>query len=95
MRILFLAHAFNCLTQRLFSELTQDGHEISVEFDIHDSVTEEAAALWRPELIVAPFLKRRIPDAVWQRHRCLVIHPGIRGDRGPSALGWAILDSAT
>ena len=24
--------------------------------------------------------------------RCLVVHPGIRGDRGPSALDWAILD---
>jgi putative two-component system hydrogenase maturation factor HypX/HoxX len=28
---------------------------------------------------------------VWQRQRCLVIHPGIVGDRGPSALDWAIL----
>jgi len=92
MRILFLTHSFNCLTQRLFNELTQDGHEVSVEFDIHDIVTEEAVTMWRPELIVAPFLKRRIPDAVWQRRRCLVMHPGIVGDRGPSALDWAILN---
>lgn len=92
MRILFLTHAFNSLTQRLYNELTQAGHEVAVEFDINDSVTEEAVALWQPELIVAPFLKRRIPDAVWQHHRCIVIHPGIVGDRGPSALDWAILD---
>ena len=63
MRILFLTHAFNSLTQRLYDELTQDGHEVSVEFDINDRVTEEAVALWQPELIVAPFLKRRIPDS--------------------------------
>jgi putative two-component system hydrogenase maturation factor HypX/HoxX len=92
MRLLFLAHAFNCLTQRLYDELTQDGHDVSLEFDIHDRVTEEAVALWRPDVVVAPFLKRRIPDAVWQRHHCLVVHPGIVGDRGPSALDWAILD---
>jgi putative two-component system hydrogenase maturation factor HypX/HoxX len=92
MRLLFLAHAFNSLTQRLYDELTQDGHEVSVELDIHDRVTEDAVALWRPDVVLAPFLKRRIPDAVWQRHRCLVIHPGIVGDRGPSALDWAILD---
>ena len=67
MRILFLDHAFNSLTQRLYSELAQDGHEISVEFDINDRVTEEAVALWQPELIVAPFLKRRIPESVWRR----------------------------
>jgi len=92
MRILFLCHSFNSLSQRLFIELTQTGHEISVEFDIHDAVTEEAVALYRPDLIVAPFLKRAIPATVWRNHVCLVVHPGIKGDRGPSALDWAILN---
>ena len=92
MRILFLIHAFNSLTQRLWMELTEAGHDVSVEFDINDGVTEEAVALWNPDLVVAPFLKRRIPESVWRRRRCIVIHPGIRGDRGPSALDWAIDD---
>jgi putative two-component system hydrogenase maturation factor HypX/HoxX len=92
MRILFLTHAFNSLAQRLYVELVAAGHEVSVEFDINDRVTEEAVALWRPELVVAPFLKRRIPESVWRRHRCIVVHPGIKGDRGPSALDWAILE---
>ena len=26
--------------------------------------------------------------------RCLIVHPGIRGDKGPSALDWAILEDA-
>jgi putative two-component system hydrogenase maturation factor HypX/HoxX len=42
-------------------------------------------------VILAPFLKRAIPPSVWQRHLCLIVHPGPRGDRGPSALDWAIL----
>ena len=92
MRILFLTHAFNSLAQRLYVELRAAGHDVSIEFDINDSVTQEAVALARPDLIVAPFLKRRIPDAVWRNHRCIVIHPGIIGDRGPSALDWAIVD---
>jgi len=92
MRILFLAHAFNSLTQRLYVELTDAGHEISIEFDVNDRVTGEAVALFRPDLVLAPFLKRRIPEAVWRAHRCIVIHPGIAGDRGPSALDWAIVD---
>lgn len=92
MRILLLSHAFNSLTQRLYVELSQRGHELSVEFDIHDEVTEEAVALFRPDLIIAPFLKRAIPASVWQHRVCLVVHPGIRGDRGPSALDWAILN---
>ncbi|HNQ03163.1 MAG TPA: hydrogenase maturation protein [Thiobacillaceae bacterium] len=91
MRILFLTHAFNSLTQRLYVELTRLGHEVSIEFDINDSVTIEAVDLFRPHLILAPYLRRAIPEAIWKHHLCLVLHPGIVGDRGPSALDWAIL----
>lgn len=91
MRILFLVHAFNSLSQRLWVELTARGHEVAVEYDINDAVSTEAAALFRPDLILAPFLKRAIPEVLWRRHRCLVVHPGIAGDRGPAALDRAIL----
>lgn len=92
MRILFISHNFNSLTQRLFVELRARGHEVSLELDIADSVSGEAVALFRPDLIIAPFLKRAIPASIWERHVCLVVHPGIVGDRGPSALDWAILN---
>jgi putative two-component system hydrogenase maturation factor HypX/HoxX len=92
MRILFLTHAFNSLTQRLFVELREQGHEVSVEFDINDAVTVQAIELFQPDLIIAPFLKRAIPPAIWTHHVCFIVHPGIRGDRGPSALDWAILN---
>ncbi|HET9702212.1 MAG TPA: hydrogenase maturation protein, partial [Burkholderiales bacterium] len=95
MRILLLTHSFNSLAQRLHVELTERGHEVSVEFDIADSVTEEACALFRPDLVIAPFMKRAIPGSVWRSHVCLVVHPGIVGDRGPSALDWAILNGET
>ena len=93
MRILFLAHSFNSLTQRLYVELTEAGHEVAVEFDVNDALTEEAVALFRPDMVLAPFLKRAIPESVWRGHRCIVIHPGVPGDRGPSALDWAIARS--
>ncbi|MFO1099835.1 MAG: enoyl-CoA hydratase-related protein [Xanthobacteraceae bacterium] len=92
MRILLLCHSFNSLTQRLHVELRERGHVVSVEFDINDAVTCEAVALCRPDVVIASFLKRAIPESVWRRVRCLVVHPGVRGDRGPSALDWAILD---
>ncbi len=95
MRILFLTHAFNSLTQRLFVELQEQGHEISVEFDINDDVALEAIELFQPDLIIAPFLKRAIPERIWRQHVCLVVHPGIPGDRGPSTLDWAILNRET
>ncbi len=91
MRILFLTHSFNSLTQRLHVELRAKGHQVSVEFDINDAVAIEAVEGYRPDLIIAPFLKRAIPEAIWRNYICLVVHPGIRGDRGPSSLDWAIL----
>ena len=95
MRILLLAHAFNGLTQRLFALLRERGHTVSLELDIADAVTEEAVAMFEPDLVIAPFLKRRIPESVWSRRPCWVVHPGPPGDRGPSALDWALLEGAT
>jgi len=91
MRILILCHAFNSLTQRVHAELIADGHEVSVELDIAEAVTREAVALFAPEVIVAPFLKRKIPDDVWQAVPCLIVHPGPPGDQGPNSLDWAVL----
>ncbi len=92
MRILLLVHAFNSLSQRLHIELRRWGHDVTVEFDINNDTTEQAVELAKPELIIAPYLKRAIPDSVWCRIRCIVVHPGIIGDRGPSSLDWAILN---
>jgi len=92
MRILLLTRSFNSLTQRLYVDLVEDGHTVAVEYDIAESVTEEAAAMFAPDVIVASFMRRAIPESVWRRHLCLVVHPGIVGDRGPSALDWAILE---
>ncbi len=91
MRILLLIHAFNSLSQRVFVELEAAGHDVSIEFDVNDETTREAVALFRPDLILAPYLKRAIPEDIWKAHLCLIVHPGIIGDRGPSALDWAIL----
>ena len=92
MRVLLLAHSFNSLTQRIHGELAADGHELSVEFDIADSVTEEAVASFVPDVIVAPYLRRAVPASVWTRYLTLIVHPGIVGDRGPSALDWAVAE---
>ena len=71
--------------------MTHRNHDIAIEFDINDAVSTEAVELFQPELIIAPFLKRAIPETIWRRIPCFVVHPGIIGDRGPSALDWAIM----
>ncbi|WP_422359858.1 enoyl-CoA hydratase-related protein [Reichenbachiella sp.] len=91
MRILFLVTSHNGLSQRLFCELVSDAHKVQV-YVLHDDVeTIKVVDDYNPDLIIAPFLKTAIPDSVWKKYVCLIVHPGIVGDRGPSALDWAIM----
>lgn len=90
MRILFITSAHNSLSQRLQVELVDRGHTVVVHLAVDDEGMCAAVTVHRPDLILAPMLKRAIPPAVWQRHTCLIVHPGITGDRGPSSLDWAI-----
>jgi putative two-component system hydrogenase maturation factor HypX/HoxX len=91
MRIMLLTSAHNGLSQRVMVELQDLGHDLVVEvvapgLDIDACVREHD-----PELVVCPFLTARIPEATWRDYRCLIVHPGIVGDRGPSSLDWAIV----
>ena len=92
MRILFLANANNSLSQRAMVELTELGHQVSLELALGDAPMIEAAELFGPDLVIAPMLTKKIPEAVWRRYVCLIVHPGIVGDRGPSSIDWALLE---
>jgi putative two-component system hydrogenase maturation factor HypX/HoxX len=90
LRVLFLASAHNSLSQRALIALDELGHEVSVSVVSSAAEMEAAVAAHRPELIVCPFLKRLIPESIWANHRCLIVHPGPKGDRGGSSLDWAV-----
>ena len=90
MKILFLTSAHNSLSQRLQVELTARGHDIHVCVAATGEAMIDAVSGEAPDLIIAPMLKIAIPEEVWSRYVCLIVHPGIKGDRGPSSLDWAI-----
>ena len=46
-----------------------------------------------PDAIVAPFLTKRVPERLWKNNMTcpvLIVHPGVRGDRGVSSIDWAL-----
>jgi putative two-component system hydrogenase maturation factor HypX/HoxX len=90
MRILFISTAHNSLSQRLAVELIRRGHTIALSIGTSAEGMLQDVERTRPELIIAPMLKTAIPEEIWQQHLCLIVHPGITGDRGPSSLDWAI-----
>lgn len=94
MRVLLVASAFNSLTQRVHTELRARGHRVGVELALGDDLLRARVAHFRPELIVAPMLTTAIPEDIWTEHTVLIVHPGPKGDRGPSSLDWAIATGA-
>ncbi|TMC20822.1 MAG: hypothetical protein E6J36_12545 [Chloroflexi bacterium] len=93
MKIVFFTTAHNSLSQRAFVELVDRGHTVFVVIASSEEVMLEAVEREQPDLIVAPMLKKVIPASIWQQHTCIIVHPGIKGDRGPSSLDWAILQA--
>jgi putative two-component system protein, hydrogenase maturation factor HypX/HoxX len=89
-RILLLCSTFNGLTQRVWTELRADGHDVTTQTADSDAVVRSTVAATDPDLVLCPFLKERVPEDVWRSRPTVIIHPGPEGDRGPSSLDWAI-----
>jgi len=92
MRILLISSSYNGLCQRAHVELEALGHDISITLALSPEDIRRAVTLFQPDLIICPFLKEKIPEEVWKNNHCFIIHPGIKGDRGPSSLDWAIMN---
>lgn len=95
MNVLLLATAFNGLTQKVWLDLRRSGHDVTVELALSPVAMREAAVLVDPDVIICPFLRQRVPAAVWQHWPTIIVHPGPEGDRGPSSLDWAIAEGQT
>ncbi len=93
MKILFITSSFNGMAQRLWIELDRLNHHVQIHIHEGDEKKlEDKVASYKPELIIAPYLTRKIPASVYENYTCLIVHPGIPGDRGASSLDWAILE---
>lgn len=90
MNILLFASAYNGMCQRAHRELEADNHFVSIELSADAQQMRYAVEQFQPDIIICPFLKHRVPEDIWQKHLCLIVHPGIEGDRGPSSIDWAI-----
>ena len=97
-RIGLLYTRFASMPQALWAALREDGHDVIRPEDLQIRTPMSAedmtrfATLAAPDVILCPFLKEVVPAAVCERTTTWIPHPGIRGDRGPSSLSWAILD---
>ncbi len=92
-RILLLCSSFNGLTQRVWTDLRADGHDVT---DADGGLRRRRARSRRRHRPGRDHLP--VPEGARARRRVAhparpsILHPGPEGDRGPSSLDWAISD---
>ncbi|KAG0142162.1 hypothetical protein CROQUDRAFT_50702 [Cronartium quercuum f. sp. fusiforme G11] len=90
-KILFLCTSHNSLSQRLSLVLQDKGYHVTVELAISPQIMIQATELASPDLIICPFLTKKVPAEVYEKYLTLIVHPGPPGDAGPSAIDWVLL----
>lgn len=94
-RILLLTSRYHGLSQRLHCELSLMGHAVAVSVTRDPASFRQSVELLAPDLIITPLLEQPLPEAVYRRFACLIVHSGIDEDSGPNALDWALKRGAT
>ncbi|CAG8444666.1 27272_t:CDS:2 [Dentiscutata erythropus] len=92
LNLLLLSSAYNGLTQRINRELLRLEHTVTFQTANSDDTMCTAFVKYKPDLIICPMLIKAILEDIYTKVKCLIVHPGIKGDRGPSSLDWAIID---
>ncbi|CAG8687511.1 10647_t:CDS:1 [Cetraspora pellucida] len=92
LNLLLFSSAYNGITQRIKNELLRLGHSVTFQIANSDDMMRSAFLQYKPDLIICPTLMKAIPEDIYTKVKCLIVHPGIKGDRGPSSLDWAIID---
>ncbi|CAG8616016.1 37019_t:CDS:1 [Gigaspora margarita] len=92
LNLLLFSSAYNGMTQRIRNELLRLGHKVTFQTADSDDAMRSAFVQHKPDLIICPTLMKAIPEDIYTKVKCLIVHPGIKGDKGPSSLDWAIID---
>jgi len=92
LKITLFCNKFNSLSQRVWVELSKQRHQLQVYEVSHSDELRNNPLSKSADLIICPFLTRFVPKEIYQNDKtpCLVVHPGIEGDRGVSAIDWAL-----
>ena len=91
-KILLVSTSINSLTNAVHMHLKEsnkyelDVASVNSSRDIQDEVDRI-----KPDLVICPYLTKKIPSEVYQNYLCWIVHPGIVGDRGAYSLDYALM----
>lgn len=91
MKILLLISSFNSLSQRVYCELKELNHKVSICLGNEKDLIENINKI-NPDIIFCPYLKEYLSSEIYEKYPTFILHPGIIGDRGHQSLDHAIND---
>mmetsp|Transcript_17404 Transcript_17404/g.49396 ORF Transcript_17404/g.49396 Transcript_17404/m.49396 type:complete len:340 (+) Transcript_17404:99-1118(+) len=98
MKVFFLYDAFNSMSQSAYLHVTAIGHKVvrteyvSLRHTLDLLAAEQKTG--RPvDVMLCPFLTKIVPEELYNHPHipCLIVHPGVVGDRGASSIDWALM----
>ncbi len=90
MKISLLVTAFNSTSQLAYTYLKDRKISVDVVFFIDEmQITKEIEA-FAPNAIICPYLKKFVPQALYEKYTTFILHPGVQGDRGAYSLDNAL-----
>ncbi|KAL4230904.1 hypothetical protein ACF0H5_011279 [Mactra antiquata] len=92
LRVLLISEQINTLSRRIQNVL-QHKKVNNIMLETNDAGRMISTVQdFQPDIIFCPFMKTRLPESLYTTpgRPCLIVHPGIAGDRGACSLDWAI-----
>lgn len=94
-KVLFLTNSNNCMSQRLSLELRALNHQVNIHLASSELEMLKSFEKLQYDIVFCPFLTRKVPPQIYKSGvPCIIVHPGIKGDRGISSLDWAIYNKS-
>ncbi|CAA6805232.1 MAG: Hydrogenase [uncultured Sulfurovum sp.] len=94
MKITLLVSTYNSLSQAVHVALKDKGYQLNITYSINTSQMQEEIDSFNPEIILCPFLKKYLPEAIYENYPTFIFHPAPIGDRGAYSLDYAVFHQA-
>ena len=91
-KVLLLSTSINSLTNAVHMHLKDTtNYELNIASVNSSKDIQKEVDRTKPDLVICPYLTKKIPSEVYQNYLCWIVHPGIVGDRGAYSLDYALM----
>jgi len=90
MKVTLLITSFNSISQSYYCILKNRNFCVDVVFFVNNTQMSDEIKCFNPDIIICPYLKKFIPDSIYNTYDTYILHPGIIGDKGAYSIDNAL-----